>query len=91
MENCIFCKIANGTAPCYKIYEDELVMAFLDVNIIAAVFAIGVITFAISALGVKIGNIFGDKYEKKAELAGGIVLVLIGLKILLEHLGILVL
>lgn len=58
-----------------------------DVNIIAAVSFIGVITFAFSSLGVKIGNIFGDKLESKAELAGGIILILIGLKVLLEHLG----
>ena len=50
---------------------------------------IGIITFVISVIGVKIGNIFGDKYEKKAELAGGIILVLMGIKILVEHLGIL--
>ena len=65
--------------------------AFLNVNIILAVSLIAIITFVISCIGVKLGNVFGDKYEKKAELAGGIVLVLIGLKILLEHLGILVL
>ena len=65
--------------------------AFLNVNILLAVALIGIITFVISCIGVKLGNVFGDKYEKKAELAGGIVLVLIGLKILLEHLGILVL
>ena len=65
--------------------------AFLNVNIILAVSLIAIITFIISCFGVKLGNVFGDKYEKKAELAGGIVLVLIGLKILLEHLGILVL
>lgn len=65
--------------------------AFLNVNIIFAVSLIAIITFIISCIGVKLGNVFGDKYEKKAELAGGIVLVLIGLKILLEHLGILVL
>ena len=65
--------------------------AFLNVNIILAVSLIAAITFVISCIGVKLGNVFGDKYEKKAELAGGIVLVLIGLKILLEHLGILVL
>ena len=65
--------------------------AFLNVNIILAVTLIAAITFVISCIGVKLGNVFGDKYEKKAELAGGIVLVLIGLKILLEHLGILVL
>ena len=65
-----------------------ITMAFLDVNIIFAVFLIGIITFTISAIGVKIGNVFGDKYEKKAKLTGGIILILIGIKILLEHLGI---
>ena len=65
--------------------------AFLNVNIILAVSLIAIITFIISCIGVKLGNVFGDKYEKKAELAGGIVLILIGVKILLEHLGILVL
>lgn len=62
--------------------------AFLGVDIKAAVLFIGVITFAISAVGVKIGNHFGAKYKSKAELFGGVVLVLIGLKILLEHLGV---
>lgn len=51
--------------------------------------SIGIITFFISVLGVKIGNKFGDKYENKAEFAGGLILVLLGTKILLEHLGIL--
>lgn len=59
-----------------------------DTNIALSVALIGVITFALSFLGVVIGNKFGSKYEKKAELAGGIILVLIGVKILLEHLGI---
>lgn len=58
-----------------------------DVNIIAAVSFIGVITFVCSSVGVKIGNIFGDKLESKAELLGGVILILIGLKVLLEHLG----
>ena len=49
---------------------------------------IGCITFTLSAIGVKIGNIFGTKFKSKAELAGGIILVLLGLKILLEGLGI---
>lgn len=57
-----------------------------DVNILLAVGSIGVITFILSALGVKIGSVFGAKNKKYAELAGGAVLVLIGLKILLEHL-----
>lgn len=63
--------------------------AFLQVHIIPAVCFIGVITFLFSAIGIKIGNVFGVKYKSKAELFGGVVLILIGLKILLEHLGIL--
>lgn len=59
-----------------------------DVNIAAAVCFIGETTFILSAAGLKIGNIFGLKYKNKAELAGGAILILIGLKILLEHLGI---
>lgn len=62
--------------------------AFLKVNIIAAISFIGVITFLFSFGGVKVGNFFGHKYEKKAEFLGGLILILIGLKILLEHLGI---
>ena len=54
-----------------------------------AVLLIGLTTFALSALGVKVGSVFGSRYEKKAELAGGIILILLGLKILLEHLGVL--
>ena len=65
--------------------------AFLKVNIWAAVALIGVCTFVISAVGVKIGHVFGARFKSKAELFGGVVLVLIGTKILLEHLGILVL
>jgi len=60
--------------------------AFLKVNILLAVLLIGITTFLCSAAGVKIGNVFGAKYKSKAELAGGIVLVLMGLKILIEHL-----
>lgn len=60
-----------------------------DVNIDAAIALIGSITFILSAIGVKIGNVFGAKYRSKAELAGGVILILIGLKILLEHLGLL--
>lgn len=65
-----------------------ITFAFLDVNIVLAVSIIGIITFIISIFGVKIGNRFGDKYQNKAELMGGIILVLLGFKILLEHLGI---
>ena len=63
-----------------------ITFAFLNVNLILAISLIGIITFIISVLGVKVGNIFGDKYEKKAELMGGIILILLGIKILLEHL-----
>ncbi len=63
--------------------------AFLQVTIVPAVTFIGVITFICSAIGVKIGSIFGDKYSKRAQIAGGIILILIGVKILLDGLGIL--
>ena len=63
--------------------------AFLKVSIIPAVSFIGVVTFVCSAVGVKIGSIFGTKYRSRAELCGGIILILIGAKILLEGLGIL--
>ena len=63
--------------------------AFLRVDILPAVTLIGVCTFVISAAGVKVGNMFGTRYKSKAELFGGVVLVLIGLKILLEHLELL--
>lgn len=63
--------------------------AFLQVQIVSAVSFIGVITFIFSAVGVKIGSLFGTKYKTKAELFGGIVLVLIGIKILLEGIGVL--
>lgn len=62
--------------------------AFLKVDITAACLSIGIITLLLSMLGVKIGNIFGEKFKSKAELAGGIILVLIGTKILLEHMGV---
>ena len=60
--------------------------AFLSVRIVPAVGLIGAVTFALSALGVKLGGVFGMKWKRRAELAGGAILVLIGLKILVEHL-----
>lgn len=60
--------------------------AFLQVNIITAIFFIGVITFTLSVMGVKVGTIFGVRYKSKAEMAGGIILILMGIKILAEHL-----
>ena len=63
-----------------------ITFAFLNYPIIQAVSIIGILTFVIAVAGVYIGNIFGNRYKKRAELAGGIILVLIGLKILIEHL-----
>ena len=60
-----------------------------DVNIFVAIGLIGITTFLLSAVGVKVGNVFGSRFEKKAEAAGGIILILLGLKILLEHMGVL--
>ncbi len=64
-----------------------ITFAFLKVNIIPAVCFIGSVTFIISFAGVKIGNVFGARYKNKAEIVGGVILILLGLKILLEHLG----
>ena len=63
-------------------------LAFLGTNIVPVVTLVGLITFLLSALGVKIGRVFGAKYKSNAELVGGVILVLMGLKILLEHLGV---
>ncbi len=61
--------------------------ACIRVKLWSSVIVIGLTTFAFSVLGVKIGNVFGSKYERSASIVGGIILILIGLKILLEHLG----
>ena len=62
--------------------------SFFNTNLLLVIFILGIITLLFSLLGVKIGNKFGDKFENKAVLIGGIVLILIGTKILLEHLGV---
>lgn len=67
-----------------------ITFAFVEMNVLLAVVLIGIITFAISMLGVKIGNVFGTKYKAKAEIAGGTVLVLLGVNMLLEGLGIVI-
>ena len=64
-----------------------ITFAFLQVHIVPAISFIGVTTFLLSAFGVKVGNVFGTKYKSKAEITGGIILIAMGLKILLEHLG----
>ena len=66
-----------------------ITFAFLDVNIVSAVSIIGCTTCIISMAGAKVGSVFGTKYKSKAEMTGGVMLILLGLKILLEHTGIL--
>ena len=68
-----------------------ITFAFLQYPIVECITIIGCTTFVLSIVGVIVGNMFGSKYQKRAEIVGGIILILIGLKILLEHLGILVL
>ena len=65
-----------------------ITFAFLQVNLLVSVLMIGIITFGISMAGVKLGSVFGTRYQARAELAGGVILILLGVKILLEHLGI---
>ncbi|MEG1458149.1 MAG: manganese efflux pump MntP family protein [Acetivibrio sp.] len=68
-----------------------ITFAFLQMKILVPMLLIGIITFFLSIIGVLVGNRFGTKYKSKAELAGGIILILIGLKIVLEHMGVLAL
>ena len=68
-----------------------ITFAFLNYPIVECITIIGLTTFVLSIVGVVVGNMFGSRYQKKAEIAGGIILILIGMKILFEHLGILVL
>ena len=90
--NCSFCPKAMlpmAVATSIDALAVGVTFAFLKVSIVPAVSFIGVITFSLSAVGVYVGHLFGAKFKSKAELAGGIVLVLMGCKILIEHLGIL--
>ena len=81
--------IPLGVATSIDALAVGVTFAFLKVQIIPAVSFIGIVTFILSAVGVKLGNVFGEKYKSKAEMTGGIVLILMGIKILLEHMGIL--
>ncbi|MDR2702397.1 MAG: manganese efflux pump MntP family protein [Spirochaetaceae bacterium] len=63
-----------------------ITFAFFEINIFTAILIIGLTTFCISTVGVKVGNIFGGRFKSKAEFAGGAVLIILGLKILIEHL-----
>ena len=66
-----------------------ITFAFFNINLILAVSLIGITSFILSVIGTKVGNKFGSKYKSKAERVGGLILILLGIKILLEHLGIL--
>ncbi len=97
-EECAGCKCADFTVKTMFVMAvatsiDALAVGISlamagNVNIWIAIALIGATTFLMSALGVKIGNVFGAKYEKRAQIAGGIILILLGAKILLEHLGV---
>ena len=90
--DCSFCPKAMlpmAVATSIDALAVGVTFAFLQVSIGPAVTFIGVITFSLSAVGVYIGHLFGAKFKSKAELTGGIVLILMGCKILLEHLGVL--
>ena len=90
--NCSFCPKAMlpmAVATSIDALAVGVTFAFLKVSIVPAVSFIGVITFSLSAVGVYIGHLFGAKFKSKAEFTGGVVLILMGLRILLEHLGVL--
>lgn len=90
-EECVDCSLAPANMVMLAIATsiDALAVgvtfAFLDVDIVPAVSFIGAVTFLMSVVGVKVGNVFGTKYKSRAEFAGGLILVLMGIKILLEH------
>ena len=73
----------------FAIVPVNIIASSVTVNTLLAAFIIGVTTFLFSFVGVKAGNIFGMKYKSKAECIGGIILILLGVKILLEHFGVL--
>ena len=92
--NCSFCfraMLPLAIATSIDALAVGVTFAIMDIGskIVFAVLFIGVITFSLSAIGVKIGNVFGAKFKAKAEFFGGVVLILMGLKIFLEDLGIL--
>lgn len=90
-EECVDCSVDPGSMILLAIATsiDALAVgvtfAFLKVDIVPAVSFIGITTFVLSIIGVKVGNVFGTKYKSKAEFAGGLILILMGIKILLEH------
>ena len=84
------CLCGLGIATSIDALAVGITFAFLNVNLILAITLIGIITFVLSFIGVAIGKKFGNKFKTKAEISGGAILILLGIKILLEHLGILV-
>ena len=90
-EECVDCSVAPGNMILLAIATsiDALAVgvtfAFLQVRIVPAVSFIGSTTFVLSIIGVKVGNVFGTRYKSKAEFAGGLILVIMGVKILLDH------
>lgn len=91
LDACFSCKnmLLLSVATSIDALAVGVTFAFLKVDIISAVSFIGVITFTLSVIGIKVGNVFGVQFKSKAEFTGGTILILMGTKILLEHLGIL--
>lgn len=91
-EECLDCSIAPKSmfllaiATSIDALAVGVTFAFLQVHIVAAVCFIGIVTFVCSCIGVRIGNVFGVRFKSKAELAGGLILIAMGIKILIEHL-----
>ena len=88
LDGCFGCKamLPLAVATSIDALAVGVTFAFLKVDIVLAVIFIGVVTFIFSAVGIKVGNVFGEKYKSKAELFGGLVLVAMGIKILIQHL-----
>lgn len=81
-------QVIMGIATSIDALVIGITLAFLKVDIVMSCSLIGIITFVIASIGVYIGHFFGARFKSKAELAGGIILIIIGLEILLEHLGV---
>lgn len=80
--------IILGVATSIDAFTIGITFAFFELKIVQAILIIGIITFLLSIIGVKIGNVFGSRYEKSAQILGGIILIIIGLKSLIEQIGI---
>ena len=83
----VTCMLPLAIATSIDALAVGVTLAFLEVQVLPAISFIGIVTFLLSVLGIRIGNIFGIRYKAKAEMAGGLILICMGFKILLEHLG----